>query len=163
MAIVHVRVELRQHSTQQAGNRPQHRLRRHGNHPGCPRPALTLSPADLNDLCVAADADSTYIRCTESARGGLAMPGARTDRSPFVMVTGPTPSPPAGRSRVRCYSHSSVEPAKGRGGVPHRTNDVHPVGLACSCVPGLMDWVLDVVQAQHVQCSPTHVYYGAPQ
>lgn len=83
VAIVHVRVELRQHSTQQVGNRPQHRDRRHGNHPGRPRPALPLSPADLNDLCVAADADSTYIRRTESARGGLPGPGARQTAHPL--------------------------------------------------------------------------------
>ena len=47
VAIVHVRRTPPAQRPQQAGNRPHRRNRRHGDHPGRPRPALPLSPGRL--------------------------------------------------------------------------------------------------------------------
>jgi len=162
VAIVHVRVELHQHSTRQAGNRPHHRDRRHGDHPGRPSPALPLVPRRL-EPSVRGSRRGQHLH--QAHRIGTRRPREawrRADRSPFVMVTGPTPWPPAGRSRVRCYSHSGVEPTRAEAERPQNERRP-PRGPGLLGVPGWMDWVLDVVQAQHVQCSPIHVYYAAPQ
>lgn len=88
MAIVHVRVELHQHSTRQAGNRPHHRDRRHGDHPGHPRPALTLVPRRL-ERSVRGSRRGQHLH--QAHRIGARRPREawrRADRSPFVMVTG---------------------------------------------------------------------------